>query len=38
MLDNLIPMDVYSGRAKEVLAKRAKIMKWTLKARHLENL
>jgi putative transposase len=37
-LDNLTPMDVYTGRAKEVLAKRAEIKKWTLQARRLQNL
>jgi transposase InsO family protein len=37
-LDNLTPMDVYKGRAKEVLAKRAEIKKRTLQARRLQNL
>ena len=37
-LDNLTPMDVYTGRAKEVLARRAEIKKWTLQARRLQNL
>ena len=37
-LDNLTPMDVYTGRAKEVLAKRADIKKRTLQARRLHNL
>jgi putative transposase len=37
-LDNLTPMDVYTGRAKEVLAKRAEIKRQTLKARRLQNL
>jgi len=37
-LDNLTPMDVYSGRAKEVLAKRAEIKKRTLQSRRLQNL
>jgi transposase InsO family protein len=37
-LDNLTPMDVYTGRAKEVLAKRAEIKKRTLQARRLQNL
>jgi len=37
-LDNLTPMDVYTGRAKEVLAKRAEIKKRTLQARRLHNL
>jgi len=37
-LDNLTPMDVYTGRAKEVLAKRPEIKKRTLQARHLQNL
>ena len=31
-------MDVYSGRAKEVLAKRDEIKKRTLQARRLQNL
>jgi transposase InsO family protein len=37
-LDNLTPMDVYTGKAKEVLAKRAEIKKRTLQARRLQNL
>jgi transposase InsO family protein len=37
-LDNLMPMDVYTGRAKEDLAKRAEIKKRTLQARRLQNL
>jgi len=37
-LDNLTQMDVNTGRAKEVLAKRAEIKKRTLQARHLQNL
>jgi len=37
-LDNLTPMDVYAGRAKEVLAKRAEIKKRTLQVRRLQNL
>ena len=37
-LDNLTPMDVYTGKAKEVLAKRAEIKKRTLQARLLQNL
>jgi hypothetical protein len=32
-LDNLTPIEVYTGRAKEVLAKRAEIKKRTLQAR-----
>jgi len=37
-LNNLTPMDVYTGRAKDVLAKRAEIKKRTLQARRLQNL
>jgi len=37
-LDNLTPMDVYTGRSKEVLEKRAEIKKQTLQARRLQNL
>lgn len=37
-LDNLTLMDVYTGRAKEVLAKRVEIKKGTLQARRLQNL
>ena len=37
-LHNLTPMDDYTGRAKEVLAKQAEIKKWTLHVRHLHNL
>ena len=37
-LDNLTPMDVYTGKAKEVLAKRAEIKKRTLQTRRLQNL
>ncbi len=38
LLNNLTPMDVYTGRAKEVLAKRAENKKRTLQARRLQNL
>jgi transposase InsO family protein len=37
-LDNLMPKDVYTGRAKEVLTKRAEIRKKTLQARGLQYL
>jgi transposase InsO family protein len=37
-LDNLMPIDVYTGRAKEVLEKRAEIKKWTLQTRNPQNL
>jgi putative transposase len=37
-LDNLTPADVYSGRAKEVLTRRAEIKKKTLQQRRLQNL
>ena len=37
-LDNLTPIDVYTGRAKEVLKRRAEIKKQTLQARRLQNL
>jgi putative transposase len=37
-LENLTPADVYFGRAKEVLSKRAEIKKRTLKERRLQNL
>jgi hypothetical protein len=37
-LDNLTPVDAYTGRAKKVLAKRAEIKKRTLQARRLKNL
>jgi hypothetical protein len=37
-LYNLTPMDVYTGIAKEVLAKRAEIKQRTLQARRLQNL
>jgi len=37
-LDNLTPMDVYTGKAKEVLAHRAEIKKRTLQTRRLQNL
>jgi putative transposase len=37
-LDNLTPIDVFTGRAKEVLAKRAEIKKRTLQVRRLQNL
>jgi putative transposase len=37
-LDNCTPADVYFGRAKEVLTKRAKIKKETLHQRRLLNL
>lgn len=37
-LNNLTPMDVYTGRAKEVLTKRAEIKRRTLQERRLQNL
>ena len=37
-LDNLTPMDVFTGRAKEVLTRRAEIKKQTLQARRLQHL
>ena len=37
-LDNLTPMDVYTGKSKEILTKRAEIKKQTLQARRLQNL
>lgn len=37
-LDNLTPMDVYTGKAKEVLNRRAEIKKRTLQQRRLQNL
>ena len=37
-LENLTPMDVYTGREKEVLAKRAEIKRRTLQTRRLQNL
>jgi transposase InsO family protein len=37
-LDNLTPADVYSGKAKEVLNRRAEIKKKTLQQRRLQNL
>ena len=37
-LENLTPMDVYTGRKKEVLAKRAEIKRRTLQTRRLLNL
>ena len=37
-LDNLTPADVYSGRAQEVLNRRAEIKKKTLQQRRLQNL
>ena len=37
-LDNLTPADVYFGRTKEVLDKRAEIKKRTLQHRRLQNL
>lgn len=37
-LDNLMPMDICIGRAKEVLAKRAAIKRRMLQARRLQNL
>jgi hypothetical protein len=33
-----MPMDVYTGRAKEVLAKQAEIKRRMLQTRRLENL
>ena len=37
-LDNLSPADVYYGRAKEVLNKRAEIKKRTMQHSRLQNL
>jgi hypothetical protein len=37
-LENLTPADVYFGRTKEVLNKRAEIKKQTLQHRRLQNL
>jgi putative transposase len=37
-LDNLTPMDVYTGRTKEVLTRRAEIKKQTLQTRRMQNL
>ena len=37
-LDNLTPMDVFTGKAKEVLAKRAEIKRKTLQNRRMQNL
>jgi putative transposase len=37
-LDNLTPADVYFGRTKEILNKRAEIKKQTLQHRRLQNL
>jgi hypothetical protein len=33
--DNLTPMDVYTGRAKEMVTRRAKITRRTLQTRRL---
>jgi len=38
LLDNLVLMMFYTGRPNEVLAKRAKIKRWTLQTRRLHNL
>jgi hypothetical protein len=35
-MDNLTPIEIYTGRAKEVLAKRAEIKKRTLQTRRLQ--
>jgi putative transposase len=37
-LDDLTPMDVYTGREKGVLAKRAEIKRRTLQIRRLQYL
>ena len=37
-LDNLTPADIYFGRTKEVLNKRAEIKKRTMQQRRLQNL
>jgi hypothetical protein len=35
-MDNLTPIEIYTGRAKEVLAKRIEIKKRTLQTRRLQ--
>jgi hypothetical protein len=35
-MDNLTPIEIYTGRAKEVLAKRIEIEKRTLQTRRLQ--
>ena len=37
-LDNLKPVDVYEGRAKQILSQRDEIKKKTLRLRKRENL
>jgi hypothetical protein len=35
-MDNLTPIEIYTGRAKEILAKRIEIKKRTLQTRRLQ--
>jgi len=35
-MDNIMPIEIYTGRAKEVLAKRIEIKKRTLQTRRLQ--